>query len=164
MDYATVQDLVDRFGEQELIQLTDPDLLVVNATKASRALADAQSFIDGFIGRVYSLPLSGCVKPAPTVDDPAAVAIVAPPQLTRLACDVARYYLYDDLAPEHEVYLRFKAADRELQAMADGKVVVTCPWGGTPGTLVSGSAPGDGEVLFGFSPRQVTDDSMRGFA
>ena len=26
MDYATVQDLVDRFGEQELIQLTDPDL------------------------------------------------------------------------------------------------------------------------------------------
>lgn len=164
MDYATVQDLVDRFGEHELIQLTDPDLLVVNAAKAGRALADAQSFIDGFIGRVYSLPLSGCVKPAPTVDDPAAVAIVAPPQLIRLACDVARYYLYDDLAPEHEVYLRFKAADKELAAMAEGKVVLTCPWGGTPGVQVAGSAPGDGEVLHGFSSRQITDESMRGFA
>ena len=78
--------------------------------------------------------------------------------------DVVNGYLYQALAPEHEVYLRYKAADRELAAIADGDAVLACPWGGTPGTLVAGSAPGEGEVLFGFSPRRVTDDDMRGYA
>ena len=101
------------------------------------------------------------------VEDPALpqteVAALAP-LLTRLVCDVARYYLYDDLAPEHEVYLRYKAAERELGQIAEGKTVLSCPWGGAPGQLVAGDAPGDAEVHFSFSPRQITDDSMRGFA
>lgn len=41
MNYATVQDMIDRFGEAELIQLTDLDLLAVQAPKAQRALDDA---------------------------------------------------------------------------------------------------------------------------
>ena len=93
-----------------------------------------------------------------------AVQMVPPPQLTRIVCDVARYYLYSDLAPEHEVYLRYKAAERELQAIGDGKAVLSCPWGGTPGLQLAGDAPGDAEVYHHFSPRQVTDDSLRGFA
>jgi phage gp36-like protein len=163
MNYATVQDMVDRFGERELVQLTDSDLLAVQAAPAERALADAQALADGFVGRVYRLPLAGCTKPAPTEQNPAATQLVPPPQLTRIVCDVARYYLYDDLAPEHEVYLRYKAAERELQAIGDGKAVLACPWGGTPGTLVAGDAPGDGEVRYEFSPRRITDDSLRGF-
>lgn len=164
MAYATVQDLIDRFGELELIQLTDLELQAVQAGKVERAIDDAQAFADGFLGRVYRLPLPGCAKPAPTPDDLHAVDLVAPPQLVRITCDVARYYLYKDLAPEHEVYLRYKAAERELQAIGDGKAVLSCPWGGQPGQLVAGDAPGEGEVRFGFSPRQMTDDSLRGFA
>lgn len=164
MNYASVQDMIDRYGEPEMVQLTDPDIVVVQVTKAQRALDDAQAFADGFVGRVYRLPLAGCTKPAPVPGDLAAVQYVAPPQLTRIVCDVARYYLYDDLAPEHEVYLRFKAASTELGQIAEGKAVLSCPWGGTPGTLVAGDAPGDAEVYYGFSPRQVTDDSLRGFA
>ena len=164
MNYATVQDMVDRFGERELIELTDPGLTTVQAAKAERALADAQAFADGFVGRVYRLPLPGCAKPAPVPGNPGAVDPVPPPQLTRVACDVARYYLYDDLAPEHEVYLRYKAAERELQAIAEGKAVLSCPWGGTPGTLVAGDAPGDAEVYYGFSSRQITDQTLKGFA
>ncbi len=163
MNYASVQDMIDRFGERELIQLTDADLAAVQAAAVDRALADAQALADGFVGRVYRLPLAGCSKPAPTELDPAAVQLVPPPQLTRIVCDVARYYLYDDLAPEHEVYLRYKAAERELQAIAEGKAVLACPWGGTPGTLVAGEAPGDGEVRYSFSPRSITDDGLRGF-
>lgn len=164
MIYATVQDMVNRFGEQELIQLTDPELLAVNATKAERALEDAQAFADSFVARVYRLPLAGCSKPAPVPGNPGAVELVAPPQITRVVCDVARYYLYSDLAPEHEVYLRYKAAERELTQIAEGKSVLSCPWGGVPGTLVAGDAPGDAEVFHGFSPRSITDDSLRGFA
>lgn len=164
MNYATVQDMIDRYGEPEIIQLTDPDIVAVQAPKAQRALDDAQVFADSFVGRVYRLPLSGCAKPAPTVENPQAVQLVAPPQLTRVVCDVARYYLYSDLAPEHEVYLRYKAAERELMQIADGKSVLSCPWGGVPGTLVAGDAPGDAEVCYGFSPRSITDDTLRGYA
>ena len=164
MDYATVQDMIDRFGEPEMIQLTDPEILAVQAPKAQRALDDAQAFADAFVGRAYRLPLQGCAKPAPVPGDVGAAVHVPPPQLTRVTCDVARYYLFTVLAPEHEVYLRFKAAERELQAIAEGNAVLACPWGGSPGVLVSGSEPGEGEVLYGFSPRRVTDDDMRGYA
>ncbi len=164
MQYATVQDLVDRFGEREMIQLTDLEIQSVQADKVQRAIDDAQAFADAYVGKAYSLPLTGCTKPAPAPGDVHAVLMVPPPQLTRIVCDVARYYLYQALAPEHEVYLRYKADDLELQAIDNGAAVLACPWGGSPGTLVSGTAPGEGEVLYGFSPRRVTDDDLRGYA
>lgn len=162
MQYATVQDMSDRYGEREMIELTDPDLLTVKLPRVELKLGDAQAFADGFVARVYRLPLAGCTKPATVPGDPPV--LVAPPQLTRIVCDVARYYLYDDLAPEHEVYLRFKAAEKELLAIADGRAVLTCPWGGQPGALVANDPLGDGEVMYSFSPRRVTDDSTRGYA
>lgn len=164
MNYASVQDMVDRFGQPEMVQLTDPDIATVQPEKVERALADAQALADGYVGRVYRLPLQGCTKPVPVQGDMNAVQLVAPPQLTRIACDVARYYLYDNLAPEHEVYLRYKAAERELAAIGNGGAVLACPWGGTPGTLVAGDAPGDAEVYYIFSRRSITDDSMQGYA
>lgn len=164
MNYATPQDLADRFGERELIELTDPDLESVQTSTVARAIADAQAFADSYIGRVYRLPLSGCVKPAPVPGNPHATELVAPPQLVRIACDLARYYLHHDLAPEHEVYIRYKAAERELIAIGEGKATLVCPWGGQPGALVQGDLPGEAEVFHGFSPRSITDDNLRGFA
>ncbi len=165
MDYATVPDMIARFGEAELIQLTDPDEQAqVKTARVDTMLGDAQAFVDGYVGKVYQLPLAGCAKPAPEPGNPAAVQMVAPPVLTRLVCDVARYYLYDDLAPEHEVYIRFKAATKSLESIAAGDVKLSCPWGGVPGASLTGDEPGTGEVLFEFSPRQVTDDTLRGFA
>lgn len=162
MQYATVQDMTDRYGEPEMIQLTDPDNQVVNAARVERMLGDAQAYADAFVGRVYRLPLAGCTKPASV---PGAVPEqVCAPQLTRIVCDVARYYLYDDLSPEHEVYLRYKAAEKELQAIANGNAVLACPWGGAPGALVANDPLADGEVYHAFTPRRITDDSLRGFA
>lgn len=165
MNYAAVQDLIDRFGERELVQLTDPEALeAVQTATAQRALDDAQAYIDSFVGRVYALPLTGCTKPAPVVGNPHATVQVAPPQLTRMAADVARYYLYKDFAPESEVYLRYKAVGKELQDIAEGRAVLSCPWGGAPGALVQGNEPGEGEVLHGFTPRAMTDDNLAGYA
>lgn len=162
MQYATVQDMSDRYGEREMIELTDPDLLAVKLPRVELKLADAQAFADGFVARVYRLPLAGCTKPATVPGEPPVQ--VPPPQLTRIVCDVARYYLYDDLAPEHEVYLRFKAAEKELLAMAEGRTVLTCPWGGPPGALVANDPLGDGEVYYSFAARSVTDDNAGGYA
>lgn len=161
MQYATAADMTARYGERELVELTDPDLTEINLARLTVALADAQAFADSFIARVYRLPLQGCAKPVVTLG---VIDYVCPPQLTRIVCDVARYYLYDDLAPEHEVYLRFKAAEKELQAIADSRTVLTCPWGGTPGALLSVDLLGENEVYFSFAPRRITDDSAGGYA
>ena len=156
MHYATVQDMIDRFGERELIQLTDPEIVAVQAPKAERALGDAQALVDSYVGRVYRLPLAGCAKPAPVPGDPGAVQLVPPPQLTRITCDVARYYLYDDLAPEAEVYRRFKTAVAELNAIADGSARLVCPWGGEPGAFAN-RGPVAGETLYSFAPRSDSE-------
>ena len=162
--YATLQDLIDRFGERELIQLTDPDNLAVQAAKVERALQDAHALADGWLARVYALPLAGCVKPAPTAQNPQATVQVPPPQLTRIVCDAARYYLYDDLAPDSEVFRRFKQAQDELKAIAEGKQQLMCPWGGAPGQLLAAdTGAAGGEVWFDFAPRQITRDVDGGY-
>jgi len=163
--YATVADMVARFGELEMIQLTDTENIPPSEIDASRVqvkLSDAAAYIDGYIGQVYRLPLTGCAKPPVTPDGP--VEYVAPPVLTRLACDLARYYLHDDLAPEHEVYRRYRAAVSELDSIASGHAQLACPWGGSPGELVGSDAQsGTSETYADFARRHVNDESLRGF-
>lgn len=159
MIYATVQDMVDRFGEPELIQLTDAaNQAAVQAARVQLKLDDAQALADGYLGRVFALPLTGCAKPVGV----GQVELVPPPQLTRIVCDVARYYLYDDLAPESEVYRRFKNASAELAAIAEGKAVLSCPWGGAPG-LPAGSGPAAGDTHYAFAPRGIGADVDGGY-
>ena len=82
--YCTQQDLYDRFGQDEVDQLSDPnntgapDVTVVDA-----AIADASETIDGYIGTRYALPL-----------------VTTPPLINRLACNLARFELYRDAVPE----------------------------------------------------------------
>ena len=159
MIYATVQDMIDRFGEPEMIQLTDPaEQAAVQPARIELKLQDAHALADGYLGRVYALPLAGCAKPVGV----GAVQYVPPPQLTRIVCDVARYYLYDDLAPESEVYRRFKQATAELQAIADGRARLVCPWGGEPGASAA-SGPAAGETYYDFAPRSIGRDVDGGY-
>jgi phage gp36-like protein len=115
MSYATQQDLVDRFGAEELIQLTDRtgsgsvDPAVVN-----RALADADAEIDGYLAAKYTLPLA----PVPAA-------------LGRLACDMARYYLYDDRVTE-AVTQRYKDAVNFLKSVANGTAKLGADTGAEP--------------------------------
>ncbi len=105
MTYATQQNLIDRFGEQELIQLTDrAGAGTVNATVIAQALEDADGAINGYLKAKYALPLD----PVPLV-------------LTRTAADIARYYLYEDRVTEI-VEKRYQEAIRFLKGVADGSV------------------------------------------
>ncbi len=78
MTYATQQNMVDRFGSEELVQLTDRDNLgVIDATVLGQALADSDTEINSYLASVCSLPL-----------------VTVPPRLTKIAADIARYELY----------------------------------------------------------------------
>lgn len=162
MAYATITDMTARFGQRELAQLTDCTNIppsTVNTVTVQLKLDDAAAFVDGYVGQVYRLPLRGCAKPTG-----GAPVYVPPPVLVRLCCDLARYYLYDDLAPEHEVYRRYKAALAELEAVAEGRAQLACPWGGSPGDLIAADAQtGDPDTRYSFGPRAITDDTLRGF-
>ena len=162
--YATVDDLIDRFGEAEMIGLTDPDNTAVQSARAQRKLDDAHALANGYVGMAYRLPLAGCAKPAPQPGNPQAVETVAPPLLTRLVCDIARYYLYDDKCTD-EVLKRYEQAKQELLHISQGKATLACPWGGVAGDPLSADPQAGGcEVGYSFPARQMTDETLRGFA
>ena len=53
---------------------------------------------------------------------------------------------------------------KELDAIASGRAVLACPWGGTPGALlVADVQAGEATTQYSFK-RGVTDDDLRGFA
>lgn len=135
--YATRAALIDRFGEAELIQLTDRERLgVIDDTVLDQAIADAAHEIDSHLAGRYTLPLA-----------------TVPPVLTRVACDVARYRLYDDAAPE-EVRNRYKDGVRWLEALARGTVSLGMPPAETP------AATGP---RFTGEPRRCSRTSLEGF-
>lgn len=108
MTYATQQNLIDRFGEHELIQLTDREGLgEINTTVVDRALGDADAVINGYLAARYTLPLAA---PVPTV-------------LERLACDIARYFLHDDRATE-QVEKNYKDAVTLLRDVSKGTAIL----------------------------------------
>lgn len=106
MPYATQAQMQDRFGLPELIQLTDRDgsAGTVVAAVLDAALLDADQEIDSYLRAVRALPLA-----APISD-----------RLVRVACDLARYHLYDDRAPD-SVRDRYEDAIRWLRDVATGK-------------------------------------------
>lgn len=105
MTYATQQNLIDRFGATELAQLTDRTAgTTIDVTVVAKALEDADAVINGYLKAKYTLPLS----PVPLV-------------LTRVAADIARYYLYEDRVTEI-VEKRYQDAVKFLKGVADGSV------------------------------------------
>jgi phage gp36-like protein len=163
MLYAQWTDMVERFGARELIQLSDrDDTGEINTAVLTRAIDDATAFVDGYLGRVYRLPLKGCAKPL-TIPG-GAVEYVPPPVITRMVCDLARYYLYTDVADDHEALRRHKAAVADLKAIAEGGTQLSCPWGGPAGEPLHSDGLESQEAYHSFTPRQVSDDTTRGFA
>jgi len=102
--YATQSDLIARFSEQELAEQTDRvNGAVVDAAVVDRELLYASAAIDGYLAARYVLPL-----PSPVPD-----------LLIGLCCDLARYALYTDAAPE-QVRDRYKDALSRLRDIAAG--------------------------------------------
>lgn len=141
MAYAVSSDLITRYGQRELIQLTDrvdPPAGAVNTEISDKALADAGDLIDSYISAAYALPISP-----------------PPPMVVGLACQIARYLLYVD-APTDKVKADYDAALKFLKDVQAGKAKI-------PG-LDGVEEPGrTGMVLTSEADRTFTRDSLRGF-
>ena len=134
MTYIAATDLLARFGAEELTQLSDrsmPRVLTADRLAAAaggadtsgwpadesaaalaalsvigQAITDAGSAIDGYLSGRYGMPLT-----------------TPPAVLKRVACDLARHYLYDDNEPE-TVSDRYKESVAWLRDVAAGKVAL----------------------------------------
>jgi phage gp36-like protein len=105
MPYCTKQDVIDRFGENELMDLTDRDNMgVIVDSVLDQAISDASAEMDGYLGGRYQLPL-----------------VTVPPVLKALCCNIARYKLYDEQASE-QVTKRFDAAIKFLFSVSKGEI------------------------------------------
>lgn len=141
MAYVTKQGLIDRFGEQELVQLTDRTNIPVSTIDdvvVGRAIDDATALADGYLAKVLALPLS-----------------VVPPVLEKTVADIARYYLYGDRADrDSQITRAFNEATRFLRDISLGLVQLT----------VGAEAPkaaGGGQVRVSAPNRVFTRDSLR---
>ena len=108
MAYATVADMIARFGELEVLQLTDRNQEgVIDKAVAKTALDDATAEIDAYLGR-FKRPVGKI-----------------PPLLVRLCCDIARYRLTaaQGVLITEEIRNRYKIDVLDLlRAMAKGEV------------------------------------------
>lgn len=106
MGYATQADLSTRYGERELIQVTDkakPPTGSVDGVVVARALADADAEIDARLAVRYAVPV--VTPPAIVVD---------------CACRIARYKLHEDRATE-KIRADYEDAIKFLADVAAGR-------------------------------------------
>lgn len=165
MPYATACELLDRFDAEEIAQRTDrgtPRLVTAELLRAAAAgddlsswsadeqaaavaalslingaLADADNTIDGYLAVRYAVPLAS-----------------PPAMVKRQACDLARYFLYDDQATE-TVQKRYEAAERFFREVGAGKLslgvdmgAAAQPAGGTVEIQSAGSVFGRSDKGF----------------
>lgn len=106
MAYAVLQDLITRFSERRLIQLTDrfdPPAQVIDETVTSDALKHADDLIEGYVRDRYALPFAA-----------------TPPILNGVACDIAYFRLFQE--PTDEARKRYDEALRTLRDIAKGLI------------------------------------------
>ncbi|MGL9774526.1 MAG: gp436 family protein [Sodalis sp. (in: enterobacteria)] len=107
--YARLEDMVLRFGEQEVRILTDRDNTgEIDATALPGGLQAAADEINGYIGGRYTLPLP-----------------VVPSDLRSIACDIARYRLTGaERVCSDEIRGRYRDAIRYLENVANGRLTL----------------------------------------
>lgn len=143
MAYATQSDLEERFGTQELIELTDRTnrpATTIDVSVVTAAIADAEELANSYLAKIYQLPLA----PAPSV-------------LTRIVCEIARYFLHGRRTEKDDPVTRaYYDALAWLKDVAKG--LITLEADGVPSPQPEG-----GSITTSAPPRIFSRDSLKGY-
>lgn len=138
MNYCTQQNIIDRYGQDQLLLIADRNNdQVVDAAVVDQAIADASAEIDVYIAAKYELPL-------PEV----------PEVIERICIDIVMYRLAStaDVMTE-EKRQRYEDAIALLKLIAKGEASL-----GLPDPPASSS----GSVTVSSQERRFNRDSMKG--
>lgn len=141
MPYATQTQLIDRFGEQMIVRLTDRGQSAtggVDQGTVTRALSDTDALIDGYLAARYTLPI-----------------VTVPAILTDLALVIAIYKLHV-YEPDAKIVRDYRDAVDTLSRIASGLVRLDVA-GVEPETTDGGGA------VVTDRERPMTEDSLKGF-
>lgn len=107
MPLATLQHMVERFGEREMIALTDRDNTGgIDEAVLNSALNSAEVEINAYLAALYQLPF-------------ASVPVI----VRDFSCDVARYRLCgSEVTETEEVRARYKDAIKFFEKVSKGEV------------------------------------------
>ena len=139
MSYATWQEMVGRFGAEQMRRLDcdyvepDPDAeppVAEDYPGLTVALGDASAEIDGYLAPLYRLPLEGGPWPL----------------LRRLACELARCYLWDE-DESGTVARRAKAARKTLDSIRSGETSFLDAAGVAPARTTAARYEGPAPVM-----------------
>lgn len=136
MSYVTAATMIQKFGEQEIIELTDneePYQYAINHEKLNAALEEANSEIDGFIQGRYPQPLQ-----------------VIPPFLRNIGCHLARYHLCTKaLTDTDPIKVRYDNAVGRLKSISKGEMGL----GSSPAGESAPTESSSNNVIFGVGRR-----------
>lgn len=109
MAYATLQDLIDRYGESAVVVASDTEGTgELDEDAVNKALNDATSLIQSYLRKRYRLPLP-----------------LVPTVLTNLSATMAYYLLSGDPTTlTKEKRQRYEDSVKLLAAIADGRVLL----------------------------------------
>lgn len=141
MTYATLQGLIDRFGAATIESLTDraePLAGAIDEAVVTRALADTDAMIDGFLRARYLTPLAE-----------------VPPQLADIALSVAFYKLHR-WEPDPKIIRDYQDAQRALRDIAAGTILLTA-------TTIEPVQKGGTGARVTDRARPLTPETMKGF-
>ncbi len=141
MSYVTAAEMIKKFGEAEIIQLTDneePYQYVINHEKLDSAIEEAVSEIDGFVLGRYPQPLQ-----------------VIPPFLKNIGCHIARYHLCTLAIAENDpIKVRYDDALKKLKMISKGEMGL----GGSPAGESEPLETSTNNVIFGVGRRDFGGD------
>lgn len=141
--YATVSDMIARFGETQMIRLSRPEdrsAETVDDARIETALSDASALIDGYLRARYTVP------------------VAAPPlEIKRAACILARYDLAqgEHVDPSKEMDKGRADVVAWLETIAKELVNLDIP-----AAPISGAAVGSGPAMID-RERVMTHENLR---
>lgn len=141
MPYADLQSLIDRHGEQLLIQLTDRALVPtgeIDTAVTERARIDAEAMVDGYIGTKYTLPLAE-----------------VPPLIADITRRIWLYNLHPH-TPSDKVQADYDLALKQLREISLG--TLTIPAAGLEPAVADGMG-----AQFTDRERDFSPETMKGF-
>lgn len=112
MAYATLQDMMTRFSEQEILEVTTPPgeaFGQIDQVKVQVALDDATDEMDGYLRRRYQTPVP-----------------VVPPKMVSVCCALARFNLCETgyVIAGEKVIDAHKAALSWLRGVSSGSIIL----------------------------------------
>jgi phage gp36-like protein len=143
MPYATPQQFIDTYTNDEAVQLSEidnPAAGAVNDAQIGDAIADAQREIDGYLAVRYALPL-----------------VIVPDIIRLIALRIARKNL-DLLKPREIVLEDYKTALDWLKQIAAGKLALVLPDGTVLPPLTAPVV--SGTIAFGVGERIFTRETL----